>query len=99
MELIGHLTRGEFLTKNREEVVGFAAQAQQEHLVEDSHNYQTWLEGAMVKGMRPLYKAIRSQELVLVRPFRDKEAALRPSVLSMVPNLGQSRSAYRGNLT
>ena len=82
-ELFGHLTRGELLTKNREEVFrGFATQAQQEHLAEDSHNYQTWLEGAMVKGMRPLYKAIRS-----------------PSVLSMVPNLGQSRSAYRGNLT
>ena len=32
----------------------------------------------MVKGMRPLYKAIRSQEMVLVRPFRDTEAALRP---------------------
>ena len=78
-ELIGHLTRGEFLTKNRDEVFrGFATQAQQEHLAEDSHNYQTWLEGAMVKGMRPLYKAIRSQELVLVRPFRNKEAALRP---------------------
>ena len=44
----------------------------------DSQNYQTWLEGAMVKGMRPLYKAIRSQEQVLVRPFRNKEAALRP---------------------
>ena len=28
--------------------------------------------------MRPLYKAIRSHEQVLVRPFRDKEAALRP---------------------
>ena len=78
-ELFGHLTRGELLTKNREEVFrGFATQAQQEHLAEDSHNYQTWLEGAMVKGMRPLYKAIRLQELVLVRPFRDKEAALRP---------------------
>ena len=36
-ELIGHLTRGEFLTKNREEVFrGFARQAQQEHLAEDS---------------------------------------------------------------
>ena len=32
----------------------------------------------MVKGVRPLYKAIRLQEMVLVRPFRDKEAALRP---------------------
>ena len=82
-ELIGHLTRGEFLTKNREEVFrGFAAQAQQEHLAEDSHNYQTWLEGAMVKGMRPLYKAIRSQELVLVRPFRNKEAAFRQFYLT-----------------
>ena len=46
---------------------GFAKQAQQEHLAEDSQNYQSWLEGAMVKGMRPLYKAIRSQEMVLVR--------------------------------
>ena len=55
---------------------GGATQAQQEHLAEDSHNYQ--LEGAMVKGMRPLYKAIPSQKMVLVRPFRDKEAALRP---------------------
>ena len=78
-ELVGHLTSGESLTKTREEVFrGFATQAQQEHLAEDSRNYQTWLEGAMVKGMRPLYKAIRSQEMVLVRLFRDKEAALRP---------------------
>ena len=101
-ELIGHLTRGESHSKNREEVFrGFASQAQQDHLAEDSRNYQTWPEGALVKGMRPLYKAIRSQELVLVRPFRNKEAALRPypSVLSMVPNLGQSRSAYRGSFT
>ena len=78
-ELVGCLTSGETLSRNREEVFcGFAKQAQQEHLAEDSQNYQTWLEGAMVKGMRPLYKAIRSQEMVLVRPFRDKEAALRP---------------------
>ena len=67
------------MVRNREEVFrGFAKQAQQQHLAEDSQNYQSWLEGAMVKGMRPLYKASRSQEMVLVRPFRDKEAALRP---------------------
>ena len=78
-ELVGCLTSGETFSRNREEVFrGFAKQAQQEHLAEDSQNYQSWLEGAMVKGMRPLYKAIRSQEMVLVRPFRDKEAALRP---------------------
>ena len=78
-ELVGCLTSGETLSSNREEVFrGFAKRAQQEHLAEDSQKYQSWLEGAMVKGMRPLYKAIRSQEMVLVRPFRDKEAALRP---------------------
>ena len=53
-------------------------QAQDEHLAQDKQRYQEWLEGAMVKGMRPLYKAIRSHEQVLVRPFRNKEAALRP---------------------
>ena len=35
------------------------------------------LKARRFKGMRPLYKAIRSHEEVLVRPFRDKEAALR----------------------
>ena len=53
-------------------------QAQDEHLAQDKQRYQEWLEGAMVKGMRPLYKAIRAHEQVLVRPFRNKEAALRP---------------------
>ena len=53
-------------------------QAQDEHLAQDKQRYHEWLEGAMVKGMRPLYKAIRSHEQVLVRPFRNKEAALRP---------------------
>ena len=53
-------------------------QVQDEHLALDRQRYHEWLEGAMVKGMRPLYKAIRSHEQVLVRPFRNKEAALRP---------------------
>ncbi|CAE7334827.1 unnamed protein product [Symbiodinium microadriaticum] len=53
-------------------------QAQDEHLAQDKQRYHEWMEGAMVKGMRPLYKAIRSHEQVLVRPFRNKEAALRP---------------------
>ena len=67
-ELVRCLTSGETLSRNREEVFrGFAKQAQQEHFAEDSQNYQTWLEGAMVKGMRPLCKAIRSQEMVLVK--------------------------------
>ena len=49
-ELVGHLTRGEILTKTREEVFrGFATQAQQEHLAEDSRNYQTW-KGPWSKG-------------------------------------------------
>ena len=53
------------------------AAVQSEHLRHDSERYQSWLEGAKVKGMRPLYRAIRSPQEVLVRPFRDKEAALR----------------------
>ena len=52
--------------------------AQDEHLAQDKQRYHEWMEGAMVKGMRPLYKAIRSHEQVLVRPFSNKEAALRP---------------------
>ena len=44
------------LTSGEEVFRGFAKQAQQE-------------VRAMVKGMRPLYKAIRSQEMVLVRPL------------------------------
>ncbi|CAE7348380.1 unnamed protein product [Symbiodinium microadriaticum] len=53
-------------------------QAQDEHLAQDKQRYHEWLEGAMVKGMRPLYRAIRAHEQVLVRPFRNKEAAVRP---------------------
>ncbi|CAE7321479.1 unnamed protein product, partial [Symbiodinium sp. CCMP2456] len=64
--------------ENEEYVRGRIKQAQAEHLAEAKQRYQSWLEGAQVKGMRPLYKAIRSHEQVLVRPFRDKEAALRP---------------------
>ena len=56
----------------------YIKQAQDDHLAQDKQRYHEWLEGAMVKGMRPLYKAIRSHEQVLVRPFRNKEAALRP---------------------
>ena len=79
VELFAHLTAVEGLRLGTEEALrAHAKRAQKEHLAADKARYQEWLEGAMVKGMRPLYKAIRSQKLVLVRPFRDKEAALRP---------------------
>ena len=55
-----------------------ATKAQHDHQAEDKERYQLWLEGAMVKGMRPLYKAIRSHEQVITRPFQNKESALRP---------------------
>ncbi|CAE7322195.1 unnamed protein product, partial [Symbiodinium sp. CCMP2456] len=78
-EILAHLSGFDVMTKENEEYVrGCIKQAQSEHLAEAKQRYQSWLEGAQVKGMRPLYKAIRSHEQVLVRPFRDKEAALRP---------------------
>ncbi|CAE7709065.1 unnamed protein product, partial [Symbiodinium necroappetens] len=78
-EILAHLLGSAVMSKENEEYVrGCVKQAQSEHLAEAKQTYQSWLEGAQVKGMRPLYKAIRSHEQVLVRPFRDKEAALRP---------------------
>ena len=78
-EILAHLLGSAVMAKENEEYVrGRIKQAQAEHLAEAKQRYQSWLEGAQVKGMRPLYKAIRSHEQVLVRPFRDKEAALRP---------------------
>eukprot|EP00439_Symbiodinium_sp_Y106_P074941 s2732_g14.t1 len=78
-EILAHLQGVSHLTTEKETLLrGLIRQAQADHLAVEKQRYQEWLEGAQVKGMRPLYKAIRSHEQVLVRPFRDKEAALRP---------------------
>ncbi|CAE7693088.1 unnamed protein product [Symbiodinium necroappetens] len=78
-ELLAHFQCTSLLESDQEEMLrSFIKQAQSDHLAADKQRYQAWLEGAMVKGMRPLYNAIRSHEQVLVRPFRNKEATLRP---------------------
>eukprot|EP00439_Symbiodinium_sp_Y106_P028525 s7935_g3.t1 len=85
-EILAHLQGVSHLTIEKETFIrGLIRHAQADHLAVEKQRYQEWLEGAQVKGMRPLYKAIRSHEQairsheqVLVRPFRDKEAALRP---------------------
>ena len=79
VEILAHLAGESTLSKDKEEFFrGLIKQAQSDHLVQDKEKYQKWLEGAAVKGMRPLYRTIRTHEQTLVRPFRDKEAALRP---------------------
>ncbi|CAE7388393.1 unnamed protein product, partial [Symbiodinium microadriaticum] len=78
-ELLAHLTGDVPLPPAKEDFFrNLATKAQHDHQAEDKERYQLWLEGAMVKGMRPLYRAIRSHEQVLTRPFQNKEAALRP---------------------
>jgi len=78
-ELLAHFTDKGHLSATKEEFYRkLVAKAQRDHLDGEKDRYQSWLEGATVKGMRPLYKAIRSHEQVLVRPFQDKEPALRP---------------------
>ncbi|CAE7384674.1 unnamed protein product, partial [Symbiodinium necroappetens] len=82
-EILALLTGSTKVSQEQEDQIrGFIKIAQVEHLAQDKQRYQDWIEGAMVKSMRPLYKAIRSHEQVLVRPFRNKEAALRPYLRS-----------------
>ena len=39
--------------------------------------YQQWLEIGTAKGMRPLFRAVKSQEATSQRPFRDKDIRVR----------------------
>ena len=45
-------------------------EAQHGHQLASRERYKEWMEGAIVKGMRPLYKAITSHEQVLVNFFK-----------------------------
>ena len=40
--------------------------------------YQKWLQGASVKGMKPLFRAVKKQEAVVLRPFLNEPAEARP---------------------
>ena len=35
----------------------------------ETQDYQRWLLGASVKGMKPLFRAVKKQEAIVVRPF------------------------------
>ncbi|CAE7214837.1 unnamed protein product [Symbiodinium sp. CCMP2592] len=51
-----------------------AMQAQQK---EQANSYQAWLSGALSAGMGPVYRALKSHEQTLARPFRDQSALAR----------------------
>jgi len=41
-------------------------------------DYQAWLAGASVKGLKPLFRAVRRQEALVARPFMSEPADARP---------------------
>ena len=45
---------------------------------QETQDYQQWLSGASVKGMRPLFSAIKKHEAVVARPFLGEPAEVRP---------------------
>ena len=44
---------------------------------EGTKSYQQWLAGALSAGMGPVYRALKSHEQTLARPFRDQSALAR----------------------
>eukprot|EP00439_Symbiodinium_sp_Y106_P001442 s9743_g1.t1 len=86
-ELLAHPTKANILATDKLSCIrAQIAAVQSEHLRHDSERYQSWLEGAKVKGMRPLYRAIRSHEEVLVRPINGRRygAASPPLLLQLL---------------
>ena len=52
--------------------------------------YQRWLENGTAKGMRPLFRAMNSQETTSQRPYRDKDIRIRgPPIGVLGPALAQ----------
>ena len=45
---------------------------------EQTAQYKSWLEGAESKHMKPLFRAIRSHEAIVLRPHREAGLELRP---------------------
>ena len=68
-------TRGtETLTSYAAEQARLAREAQR---VDQAASYQQWLSGALVEGMGPVYRALKSHEQTLARPFRGQSALAR----------------------
>ncbi|CAE7355465.1 unnamed protein product, partial [Symbiodinium sp. KB8] len=44
---------------------------------QETDSYQQWLSGALTAGMGPVYRALKSHEQTLARPFRDQSALAR----------------------
>ena len=61
-----------------DKVERFAHLARASDLAQDKSQYQAWLEEAQQGSMRPLYRTVKSHELVTVRPFGQAEPGLRP---------------------
>ena len=68
---------GEF-SKVRTVVKAGCSQAVAEARNRETQDYQRWLLGASVKGMKPLFRAVKKQEAVVVRPFLNEPAEARP---------------------
>ena len=44
----------------------------------ETQDYQRWLSGASVKGLKPLFCAVKKQQAVVLRPFLNEPAEARP---------------------
>ena len=64
--------------KVRTVVKAGCSQAVAEARDRETLDYQRWLLGASVKGMKPLFRAVKKQETVVVRPFLNEPAEARP---------------------
>ena len=56
----------------------WCSQAVAEARDRETQDYQRWLLGASVKGMKPLFRAVKKQEAIVVRPFLNEPAEARP---------------------
>ena len=64
----------ETLTSYAAEQARLAREAQR---VDQTASYQQWLSGALVAGMGPVYRVLKSHEQTLARPFTNQSALAR----------------------
>ena len=57
-----------------------ATQHQKKWQRDKTQQYESWLESAVTGGMRGLFRALKSPEANLDRPYRDVPCELRPHV-------------------
>ena len=59
------------------QMAGLAHAAAKQARDSETLAYQRWLEEGTAKGMRPLFRAIKSQETSSQRPYRDEDIRIR----------------------